>query len=121
MFEVITKQEELLRQAMIKSDITQLDSLISDDLQFVLFNGFVASKQLDLESHRTHQVKIKTMVFSEQMIKCFGETASVSVKAEVEGEMGGEAFSGTFRYLRVWLRQDNNQWKVIAGSVAQIS
>jgi hypothetical protein len=66
--QVIRQYEERLRVAQLASDVGALDELISDDLQFVLFDGTVWTKQMDLEAHRSGALQLRLLEFSEQRI-----------------------------------------------------
>ncbi|NJN56645.1 MAG: nuclear transport factor 2 family protein [Leptolyngbyaceae cyanobacterium SL_5_9] len=43
----------------------------------------------------------------------------VTLKAEIDGILNGQAFSETYRFTRVWL-QRQNRWQIAAGHVSQI-
>ncbi|HER2162638.1 TPA: nuclear transport factor 2 family protein [Streptococcus pyogenes] len=49
----IIQCEELLRSAMLSSNVELLDELIADDLSFVNHFGQILTKEADIEAHRT--------------------------------------------------------------------
>lgn len=120
MKEEIIKLEEELRLAMLASDVEKLDELISDSLMFIAPNGIVATKQMDLDIHRSGAQKMTKLTPSEQKIQFFDNCAIVTVKMEVEGIIGESHISRDYRYTRTWAKI-NNKWQIIAGAVVAIS
>lgn len=115
----IIKKEEELRLAMIISDVDKLEKLIDDSLMFCGPDGTIATKQLDLEAHKTKIQKISNLTPSEQVIKLYDNLATVTVKMQLTGTFGDFDISGIYRYLRVWKKFEDN-WRIIAGSVIKI-
>lgn len=115
----IIKREEELRLAMLNSDVEKLDELIDDSLVFVAPNGMVATKEMDLSTHRSGIQKMTQLVQSEQTIQIQNDFAIVTVKADITGTYADTSISGQYRYLRIWSKI-NDAWKVVAGSVVQI-
>lgn len=115
----IIKLEEELRLAMLSSDVKKLDELIADSLLFVAPNGQIATKQMDLDAHKSGLQKMTKLIQSDQTIEIHENTAIVTVKAEIEGTFGEASINGIYRYLRVW-QKINDKFQIIAGSVALI-
>ncbi len=116
----IENLEEKLRDAMLTSDVAVLDELIADDLVWTMHTGFVASKQDDLEAHRTGVFRFTTLEISDRQIHPYTDNcAVVTLKADITGTLNGQAFSESYRFTRMWL-QRQNRWQIIAGHVSQI-
>jgi ketosteroid isomerase-like protein len=96
--------EAALRRAMLSGDVDALDALLADALVFTTRTGAIATKQADLEAHRSGSLQLTVLDPSEERIQRFGDTAIVSVKMRVAGRYVGTAFDGVYRYLRVWIR-----------------
>ena len=111
--------EQRLRQAQLNGDVKELDELISDNLQFVFFDGSVVSKADDLAAHKNKVVVFTKIIFTEQSIKCFDDFATVTVKAEVEAKIGEQVNHNFLRYGRTWAKVQGS-WKIISGNVTQI-
>ncbi len=88
----IERAEELLRQAMLTSDVESLDALISPDLVFTTHFGSVISKHDDLEIHRRGVLKFHTIELTEQKILAMSNVMFVSVRARVTGIFGNSHF-----------------------------
>lgn len=116
--EIIEKEEEL-RLAMIASDVEKLDELIDDSLVFVMPDGNLGTKQMDLAAHNSKLQKISEMTQSEQIINIYDKSAIVNVKANLVGTYGDIPITGTYRYTRVWTKI-NDKFKIVAGSVTLI-
>ena len=112
--------EEKIRQAQLTNDTSILEELISDDLQFVFFDGTVASKKDDIAAHKNKLVLFHEIKFSEQVIKIFKDLASVTVLAEIRGAMSGSDFHGFYRYGRTWSKLEA-RWQLISGCVFPVN
>ncbi|EEI92422.1 hypothetical protein HMPREF0765_2037 [Sphingobacterium spiritivorum ATCC 33300] len=111
--------ENQLREAMQKSDVGILDQLLHDDLLFVLSDGEVITKEMDLETHRSGNLVLEEITSSIDSIKQIGEDVVVTLSSNIKGKMLEQNFEGNLRYLRVWKMFDG-QLKVIAGSCVAI-
>lgn len=117
--ESIISCEEKLKVAMMNNDVATLNELLSDKLQFVVFDGSVITKNDDLKSHKAKMLKLNKLEFSEREIEIIGEHAVVTVKAYLEGSFAGNPIKDHLRYLRVWTKTSNG-FQVIAGNVCKI-
>lgn len=111
--------EERLRQAMLASDVPELDRLLSDRLMFVTPDGATLGKEDDRGAHRSGLIRLSALTPLGRQIQHFGMTAVVNVEMEMAGSFAGRPFAGRFRYTRVW-HHDGAQMKVVAGHVCAI-
>ncbi len=109
----IKELEEELRLAMIAGDVARLDALISNDLIFTDHTGTVLTKEMDLDVHRSGNLKINSLHPREQKIRLHGDTAVVSVLMDIEGVYLQQAFIACNRYTRIWARK-HGKWMIIA-------
>jgi ketosteroid isomerase-like protein len=112
----IRQHEEALRVAMLNSNVEALDSLIADDLIFVGPAGEIFSKQDDLALHRSGRQKLTSAEWRSVEISLRDQASVTSVTAALEGTFDGAAFSGHFRYCRLWVKAATG-WQVLGGSV----
>lgn len=115
----INNLEESLRLAMLNSDVPALEELISDSLLFVGPNGAILRKQDDLDLHRSGRQKLDRADWEEVKVESRDSTAVSVVTAYLEGSFDGAAFSGRFRYCRMWTRSGES-WKVVGGSAVAV-
>ena len=107
--------EERLKQAMLRSDISELDKLLGPDLIFTNHLGQIMIKQDDLEAHKSGTLIIKKITLTDQNIKIIDNVAVVSVQAHIIGAFAGEESENNFRFTRVWCRTASDDWQIIAG------
>lgn len=116
--EVIECEKRLI-DAQRKSNVAELNQLLHDDLVFVIPNGQIITKEIDLQSHRSGEMRDESNTPSEQAIIFIDYTAVITTIVALKGSYNNQAIDGKFRYIRVW-RQISGQWKLIAGSATQI-
>ena len=115
--EVITL-EAALRSAQLAADISALDRLISADLLFTGPDGQLATKADDLAAHASGAVRIREHTPLELKIRRVGEdVALVCLRAQLTVEVPGATVQGSYRYTRVWAREQG-VWRIVGGHVA---
>jgi hypothetical protein len=110
--QIATSEKELI-QAMLKSDVQELDRLISDRLIFSAHTGEIYYKKDDLDAHRSGNIRIDQIEASDQIIQTNENVAVVFVKLKIKGSFFGNPSEGTFRFCRVWLKESEG-WKITA-------
>jgi Domain of unknown function (DUF4440) len=116
----IIEIEERLRQAMLKSDVAELDALIASELIFTSYLGQLVSKEQDLDMHRSGAIKIESITPSERQIQLNDGFAIVSVRMHILGSYEGTAMEGDFRFTRVWAVSSAGLLQIVAGHVGTI-
>jgi ketosteroid isomerase-like protein len=111
--------ENKLLEAIKKSDISVLEEILHDDLLFMLPNGNVITKALDLSSHRAGEMVVEEIIPTVEQINIIEDTAVVTVVYDSKGSMLGNPIRGKFRYVRFWKKFPDG-FKVIGGSCAQL-
>lgn len=106
--------EKQFYTAMLTSDVSLLQQLVSDELVFVGPSGEIVTKQMDLELHRTGAMKVTKLEPKEQEILCMNDTAVAVTRIFLSGSFQGNPFAGDFRYTRVW-HHTQKGWCIIAG------
>lgn len=115
--EEVGAAETALRLAMLNGDVAALDELIDDRLLFFGPDGSVATKAMDLEAHRSGVMKLLSLAVEDERTELHGEsTAIVVLRARLQGEFGGQPFSGLYCYARTWLKKDS-AWRIVGGAV----
>lgn len=117
----IRASEARLYNAMLASDVAELDALLADDLLFAGPTGELATKAMDLELHRAGGTQFHEFTPKELEIRVWSEQfALASAKIFLRGTFLGEAFAGDHRYTRVW-RKGPQGWQIVGGSVTVMS
>ncbi|MCF6325612.1 MAG: nuclear transport factor 2 family protein [Gammaproteobacteria bacterium] len=111
---VIEDCEERLKQAMLQSEISVLDELLSPELVFTNHLGQLMTKYDDMRAHESGVLKITEIKISGQKIKFYGVVAVVLVQAHILGSFAGVESESDFRFTRVWSKGANETWQVVA-------
>jgi ketosteroid isomerase-like protein len=116
----IEELEARLRRAQLDADIEALDELISDDLLFTGPDGELATKAQDLDAHRSGIVRFREHHPADLQVRRVGDDVAVTaLRVRLVVEVQGRIVRGTFRYTRVWARE-NSKWRVIGGHVSEV-
>jgi ketosteroid isomerase-like protein len=118
----IVALEAALRAAQLAADVAMLDRLIADGLLFTGPDGQLATKADDLAAHASGVVRFRVHEPEELRVRAVGETVRIAaLRARLVVEVGGAPVSGTFRYTRVWARENGGPWRIVAGHVSAVA
>ena len=116
----IAALEAELRAAQLASDVVALDRLIADELLFTGPDGTLATKADDLRAHGSGLLRFTAHEPEELRTRRVGDDVVVAaLRARLAGVLDGAPFAGTFRYTRVWAREDG-RWRVVGGHVSGV-
>jgi ketosteroid isomerase-like protein len=114
--------EARIRAAQLSADLTALEDLISDDLLFTGPDGQLGTKAQDIEAYRSGTVRFVAHVPEELRIRrVSADVAISSLRAQLTVNVAGNLSRGTYRYTRVWAREDDRAWRVVGGHVSLVS
>jgi len=114
--------ETRIRAAQLGADLTALEELISDDLLFTGPDGQLATKAQDIEAYRSGIVQFVAHVPEELRIRrVSADVAITSLRAQLTVNVAGTLSHGTYRYTRVWAREDHSTWRVVGGHVSLVN
>jgi ketosteroid isomerase-like protein len=117
----IVALEARLRNAQLNADLTTLENLIADNLLFTGPNGQLGTKAQDLEAYRSGIVQFKEHIPEELRIRRVGtDIAITSLRAQLAVDVAGNLSRGTYRYTRIWAREDGKTWRVVGGHVSLV-
>jgi len=118
--EIVAREAEL-RAAQLAADVAALDRLIADELLFAGPDGQLGTKAQDLDAHGSGVVRFRAHEPEELRVRRVGaDVAIASLRARLTVEVGGQTVQGTYRYTRVWAREDGRTWRVVGGQVSEI-
>jgi ketosteroid isomerase-like protein len=119
--EIVALEAEL-RAAQLAADVAALDRLIADELLFAGPDGQLGTKAQDLEAHGSGVVRFRAHEPEELRVRRVGKDVAIaSLRARLAVEIGGKTVQGTYRYTRVWAREDGRTWRVAGGQVSEIA
>ena len=117
----IIQLEERLRQAMLNSDVAELDALIAPELLFTNHLGQLVTKEQDLAMHRARLLKLTELTPSERHIQLNPGFSVVSVNMHLVGDYAGTAVDEHIRYTRVWCLSSAGVLQIVAGHASVVS
>lgn len=113
--------EAAMRAAQLNADIASLARLIADELLFTGPDGQLGSKAEDLHLHGSGAVRFRSHEPEELRVRRVGTDIAVSaLRARLAVEVNGKLVSGTYRYTRVWARENGTTWRVVGGHVSPV-
>jgi ketosteroid isomerase-like protein len=99
-----------------------LEELIADELLFTGPDGQLGTKAQDLDAHRSGAIRIRTHVPEELRVRRVGtDVAVVALRTRLVVEVAGADVGGTYRYTRIWAREDGGSWRVVGGHVSEVA
>jgi ketosteroid isomerase-like protein len=114
--------EARIRAAQLGADLAVLQELISDDLLFTGPDGQLGTKAQDIEAYRSGTVRFVAHVPEELHVRRVGaDVAITSLRAQLTVDVAGNISRGTYRYTRVWAREDGGTWRVVGGHVSPVN
>ena len=117
----IVALEARIRAAQLDADVAALDGLIADELLFTGPDGQLATKAQDLQAHQSGAVRFRSHEPEELRVRRIGANVAVAaLRARLVVEVAGMVVEGTYRYTRVWAREDGQAWRVVAGHVSEV-
>ena len=116
--EIVALEAEL-RAAQLNADVHTLDRLIADELLFTGPDGQLGTKAQDLAAHGSGAIRFRAHEPEELRVRRVGANVAVSaLRARLAVEVGGTLVQGMYRYTRVWAREGDGAWRVVAGHVS---
>jgi ketosteroid isomerase-like protein len=117
----IVALESRLRAAQLAADVAALDALIADELLFTGPDGTLGTKAQDLAAHGSGAVRFRAHEPEELRVRRVGANVAVTaLRARLVVEVGGASVGGTYRYTRVWARENGDDWRVVGGHVSAV-
>lgn len=118
----IVALEVRLRAAQLDADVAALDDLIADELLFTGPDGQLGTKAQDLAAHGSGTVRFREHDPEELGVRRVGaDVAVTALRARLAVEVAGTLVRGTYRYTRVWAREDGVRWRVVGGHVSAVA
>lgn len=117
----IVALETAMRAAQLGADVSALDGLISDDLLFTGPDGRVGTKAEDLAAYRSGKIRFVGHEPEELHVRRLrADVAIANLRVRLTVQVGGNTMRGTYRYTRVWVRNEAGHWQVVGGHVSEV-
>jgi ketosteroid isomerase-like protein len=116
----IDQLEEAWRTAVIQSDTNALSNLLADDYMAITASGTLQTKEQALANMRSGRVHVTSLTVSDRKVRFYAKTAVVTSGAHVEGTNQEGPISGDFRYTRVYVKNQQGDWKIVSFEASKI-
>ena len=112
--------EQSWRDAIMHRNAAVMDGLLADDYLSITANGTLQSKDQTLANLKSGIVRFASIDFSDRKVRFYGQTALVTSRAEVKGNTPEGDISGSYRYTRVYVKDERGHWKIVSFEASRI-
>jgi ketosteroid isomerase-like protein len=112
--------EDTWRDAIIHRNSSAMDNLLADDYIAITANGTLQSKDQTLATMRSGTLRFASIEFSDRKVRFYGQTALVTSRAEVNGSTPDGDVSGSYRFTRVYVKNEHGAWKIVSFETSRI-
>lgn len=119
--------DELLRSldracvdAMIQTNVEALSMIEADDFTFISPDGSIMTKEQDLATIRSGDMKYESVELQDVSVRVFGEAGVVTGRANVKGKYRTYDISGAYRYTVTFARR-SGRWQAVASQMTRIN
>jgi ketosteroid isomerase-like protein len=108
------------REALVKKDLTKLETIWTDDYMFIDGHGRVRTKAdrlADLRSSKTSLDKIQNE--GAARVRVHGDVGIISSDVTLTGRYGGKEVSGLFRSTHIWVNKDG-RWQLLMNQLTAV-
>lgn len=107
--------EEVLYEAMKTRNTDVLDSLLHEDLLFIVPGGKTITKEMDLNSYREGSLKLQELTSKIEELNIVDDMAILTLFIDLKGHYNGESFEAKYKYIRFWKKFPEGI-KIVGGS-----
>jgi len=111
--------EELV-QAYPKRESAVLDRILADDLTVINPDGSTGDKAGEIGGLRSGKLKLESVINDEIKVRVFGETAVVTGRATIRGQIDEQDIHDQNRYTSVFVKR-RGRWQVIALHLTRVA
>lgn len=111
---------EELFQAYPKQQSSVLDRILADDLTVINPDGSTGNKAGEMGSLRSGALKLESVTNDDVKVRIFGETAVVTGRATIKGQIEGKEIHDQNRYTSVFVKR-RGRWQVIAMQITRVA
>jgi len=111
--EEIKRLEEARNQAILRGDAAALERMTADDYTFITLKGELRTKADIVKGFASGSFKYQSRSISDLNIHIYGQAAIVTGRSVQQGTENGKNYSGSYRFTRVYVKQ-NGSWKTVA-------
>ena len=106
-------------EAIIDADVATLAKIYTDDYTFTNGRGEFLSKEDRLQNVETGATDLGAVEVSDRQVRIYGNTAIDTNQVTLKAKYSGQAASGVYRHLSVWVKQGDS-WRLAANQITPI-
>jgi len=110
----IDQLEDAWKAAVLKGNTVAMTSLLADDYMAITPSGTLQTKEQTLANLKSGRTHFTSLDLSDRKVRFYGTTALVTSTAAVQATTAEGAISGSFRYTRVYVRDQGGAWKIVS-------
>jgi ketosteroid isomerase-like protein len=107
------------RKAYLNKDAATLDRIWTDDFVFINYRGQLLSKAQRLDNLRSGATSFKSIEFTDEVVRDYGDAAVLIGVVTLEGQYSGEEGNGAYRFTSICSRR-SGQWQIAALQMTRI-
>lgn len=111
---------EDLIQAYPRQEAAVLDRILADDLTVINPDGSSGDKVREIGGLKSGKLKLESVTNDDMKVRVFGETAVVTGRATIRGQIDGGEIRDQNRYTSVFVKR-RGRWQVIALQVTRVA
>jgi CubicO group peptidase (beta-lactamase class C family)/ketosteroid isomerase-like protein len=111
--------DEARRQAMLRSDVSSLDTLLADDVTILWGDGTADNKASALELFRSGRLRYTQLEYDDTQVRLYGNSAVVTGQARLKMQADGREESYTVRVTRIYAEQQG-RWRMVASQTTRV-
>jgi len=115
----IRQVEQKWIAAIVSKDQKVLEEILSPDLIYIHSSGIVETKIQYISSVCGGSLRYDSVSYDAPVIRIFGITGVVAVKATMVGMNKGQPFNAQMRLLHVWVKEAG-KWTLVAHQTTRI-
>ena len=117
----VLEAEKQFFDALVAGDIKTLERVLSDDFIIIdVMGGSETSKPMILGAIGAGWLKFEAIKPVEARVRFYSETAVVTGRTQMQGELEGAPFEFNSRYTHIYAKQES-QWRLVSAQGTQIA
>jgi len=116
----IDQLEDAWKAAILKGNTVAMSSLLADDYMAITASGTLQTKDQTLANLKSGRTHFTLLDLSDRKVRFYGTTALVTSLAAVQASTAEGTISGSFRYTRVYVRDQGGAWKIVSFEASKI-
>jgi ketosteroid isomerase-like protein len=119
--EELRRAEQRRIEALVNSDVPQLEKLLADDLTYTHSTGIRESKSEFLHRIQSGELKYDSMQHENVSVRLYGDTEVLTGTSRVKVRARSRSLDLHIRFTEVWVKRDRGPWQLVAWQATRIA